>query len=254
MSNGIVVGAIQARMGSTRLPGKVLAPILGMPMVGRIIERTLQSKYLDKVIITTTTEPSDNELVEFAMKNNINCFRGSVDDIVDRLCGAANHVNAGILVRIWGDSPLTDFELIDQAVEKLLTENLDYVCSGIIGKLTFPGGVDIQVYTRKALEFIRDNTRDPFYREFPADYIIRNSDSFRWGIIQNDEDMSHIHLTVDYPEDLELIRALYAELYKEGKLFTFRESVELIKKQPDIFKNSTEMLRNDDYFLRRKMN
>jgi spore coat polysaccharide biosynthesis protein SpsF len=123
----VIVGAIQARMGSTRLPGKVLAPILGRPMAWRIFERARHSKHLDQVVIATTTEPSDDELVRFAEQNNIGCYRGRVDDIVERLCSTAQRFQADVLVRIWGDCPFVDPEVIDQALEKLLAENLDYV-------------------------------------------------------------------------------------------------------------------------------
>lgn len=248
----MVLGVIQARMGSTRLPGKVLAPILGKPMIWRIFERVLQSRYMDKTVIATTIEPSDDELARFAEQNDIGYYRGSVDDIVDRLCGTAQYFRADVLVRIWGDCPFADPEVIDQAVEKLLAENLDYVSNVIPGERTFPAGLDVEVYRRQILESIQVETEDEFYREFPFEYITRYPEQFRWGIIRNGEDQSHIYLTVDYPQDLELARAIYAQFYRPDKLFSFREVVAFMQKHPDMVKDGANLPRNTDYLQKRR--
>jgi spore coat polysaccharide biosynthesis protein SpsF (cytidylyltransferase family) len=247
----MIIGIVQARMGSTRLPGKVLAPILGKPMIWRILERVMRARCLDRTVIATTTEPSDDELATFAEENDIGCYRGSVDDIVDRYCGAAQHFKADIIVRIWGDCPFIDPEVIDQAVDRLLANNLDHVNTFMRDERTFPYGMDLEAYRRQTLEAIRNQTEDHFFREFPFEYIMRFPEQFRSDIIRCQENLAHIHLTVDYPQDLELARAIYAALYNAETPFSFREAVKLVTEQPDISKNRANLTRNADY-LRKK--
>ena len=248
----MILGVVQARMASTRLPGKVLAPIMGKPMVRRILDRMLLSRSLDRVVIATTTERSDDELVGFAEREGIEYHRGSVDDIAERLLGAAERFEADVLARIWGDCPFIDPLVIDEAVNKLLAEDLDYVSNTVPGERTFPRGLDVEVYRRRTLESMRDGTRDGFYREFPLEYITQQPDRFRWDVIRNDRDLSHIQLTVDYPQDLELARTIYSALHGFNGAFSYREAVAFMQSHPEMLSASSRLPRNVDYLRRRK--
>ena len=247
-----VLVAIQARMGSTRLPAKVVAPILGKPMVWRIVERVGQSRTVDRVVLATTTESADDALVGLAEEWSIGCYRGSVDDLVERLLGAAEHFGADVLVRIWGDCPFADPEVIDRAVETLLSNDLDYVSNTVPGQRTYPGGLDVEVYRRSTLEAIRDSTEDGFYREFPLEYVTGHSDRFRWSVIRHEEDLSYVQLTVDYPEDLEVARLVYSALYRSDGPFSFREAVAIVQQDPGLGGASSRLPRNVEYLQKRR--
>jgi len=251
MQDLTIVAAIQARMGSTRLPGKVLLPVLGKPLVWRIFERLQYSKWITKVVVATTTESSDDALAQFVAAQGIGCFRGKVDDIVQRLTGTAQAFDSDILVRIWGDCPFVDSAIIDQAIAMLLNHGYDYVSNVIQGERTFPGGLDVEVYRRQVLETIDRETQDMFFREFPFEYVMRHADKFRRATLTNSVDLSQIHITVDYPQDLELARKIYARLYRPEAPFSLQEILELLQSEPDMWQGNSELARNFDYFRKK---
>ncbi|CAK0768322.1 spore coat polysaccharide biosynthesis protein SpsF [Gammaproteobacteria bacterium] len=254
--NPRVVGIIQARLGSSRLPRKVLADLQGEPMIGRILERISLARCIQATGIATTTESSDDDLVEYSQRLGIGVYRGSVDDLAARLYGAAHAFGAEVIVRIWGDCPCADPAVIDLAVERLLVEDLDYISNSItidatnsiVLTRTYPYGLDLEVYQTAVLGRLCATTIDPFYREFPFEWVKAHSAELRVGTMPLTENWSHIYLTVDYPEDLALIREIYQGLYQPGIAFGWREVVDWLKRQPELIDRVTNLIRNPEYY------
>jgi len=242
-----VAAIIQARLGSTRLPRKVLADLHGQPMLQRIVERVKLAQRIQLPIIATTTEHSDDDLEDYARELGIACHRGPTDDLALRLCGAANSINADLMVRIWGDCPCVDPAIIDEALDILIRDNLDYVNNSIVAGRTYPYGLDIEVYRVTVLEQLCATTDDPFYREFPFEWIMAQGNKLRRANLRLSDDWSRYHLTVDYPEDLALVRALYQDLYRPGIAFSWREAVTWLNQHPELMQRVDHLTRNPEY-------
>lgn len=244
--NGSTAAFVQARLGSRRLPHKVLLPLVGEPMVWRLVERLRESSALDTVVVGTTTEPSDDDLEAFCRDRGIPVHRGPVDDIVERMCGAAAHVGAERLVRAWGDSPLIDPGMVTMAVQRVESERLDYFSTGF-PRRTLPGGLDFEVYSVSALERIRAGTSERFFREYPLEYV-RDRDDFPRGTLEWKEDLSHLTLTVDYPEDLALVDRIYREmLTAHGPAFELEQVLHYLEAHPDLESGRDDLPRNVEY-------
>lgn len=223
-----IAAIIQARMASTRFPGKVLTPIVGKPMLWHIAYRAQQSKYIDDVIITTTQNPEDDVIIELAKAHGWGFYRGSnVNDIVDRYYNAALKYDVGIIVRLWGDSPLIDSEVIDQLIEEALLRNADVA---ITSRQTFPEGLNLEVYTFEAIKRICYWTNKPLFREFPIEYINESKDAFKLVTVTNNVGLSGMHLTLDYPDDLKLITSIFEGLFDEKRVFHLSDIVTFLSK------------------------
>lgn len=207
------IAIIQARMGSTRLPGKMMIDLVGKPVVAHVIERVRQSKLLSDVVLATTTDPSDDILATWAEKNNISCFRGSVTDVLDRYYQAAREYRADCVVRVTGDCPLADTSVIDAVIEKYVNDGVDYTSN--VHPPTFPDGLDIEVFSFAALERAWQEAKLPSEREHVTPYIWKHPELF---VITNHElrieddafDLSSHRWTLDTPEDLEFLRRVMA--------------------------------------------
>jgi spore coat polysaccharide biosynthesis protein SpsF len=241
----LIAVIVQARMGSTRLPGKVLKKILGEPMLWHLVNRVKKSRYVDTLIIAATEDKKDDAIEIFANEYHLGIYRGSEKDIVDRYYNAARKYNADIVVRIWGDCPLIDPEIIDKTIEQFLSYKAEYANNS--NPPTFPFGMTIEIYSFNTLERIWKETRDPFFREYPFEYIYANKESFKTVYVKNDVDLSDIHLTVDYIEDFELITKIFEDLYSEHMVFNMKDILELIDKHPGLRVMNKEMKRNIEY-------
>lgn len=240
-----VVAVVQARLGSSRLPGKVLADLAGRPLVHQIIRRLEQADEVDEVALTTSDDPSDDPLVEACRPLGVAVHRGPVDDIVGRLAGAAEGSGADVLVRVWGDCPFVDPAVVDRGVRILRERDADYVSNGVQGQRTYPTGLDIEVYRRSLLDRMADELDDPKLREFPSEFVTR-SDA-RVELLQLDTDLSALYLTVDYPADLEAARAIYAIL-DERRLGPDLDSLRsLLAEQPELAERFADAPRNIEY-------
>lgn len=255
-----VVAAIQARLGSTRLPRKALLPILGRPMLEHIVERIHFAARVDEIVLATTEAAEDDELVNAAEKMGIRTSRGPVDDIVERLYRAADDTGADILVRVWGDCPCVDPAVVDQAVAMLEAEQLDYVSNSMAGLgnsddgflRTYPYGLDIQVFRTPVLARMRA-TDDPFYREFPEDFLRDYAAEFRLGALRHEDDCSDVYVTVDYRADFDTICAVFEHLYVPERAFGFEEVVTLLRQHPEIDVRNTPLARNIEYIAKKKL-
>jgi len=240
-----VIAIIQARMGSTRLPGKSMAVISGKPLLVHIIERINASKTIDTIIIATTQLSEDDVLEKLAIENHVACYRGSTDDVLDRFYQAAKKFKADVIVRITADDPFKDPEILDSFVIYLLEHpGLDYVSNTI--KPTYPEGLDIEVFRFGALETAWRFAKLPSEHEHVTAFIWKNPDTFRCVNIENDEDLSGYRWTLDYQEDLQFTKEIYKKLNDKG-IFHMHDILDLLKKYPHLSKINANHTRNEGY-------
>jgi spore coat polysaccharide biosynthesis protein SpsF len=205
-----VVAIIQARMRSTRLPGKVLADVGGRPMLCRVCDRARQAELVDQVVVATTFHPDDDQIVDQCRRMRLPCFRGSAEDVLDRYHQAAGAYQAEAVVRITADCPLIDPQVIDLVVSAFLQHWPDYASN--ILRRTWPRGQDTEVIRAAALaRACREATR-PYQRTHVTPYLYQHPESFRLLSVTGPEDLGEGRWTVDLPEDLDFVRAIYRRL------------------------------------------
>lgn len=228
-----IVAIIQARMGSTRLPGKVLLKVLNKPLLAYQVERVKRAKLINEIVIATTTKEIDQEIVDFCELMSISYYRGSEEDVLSRYYEAASIFNADIVVRLTSDCPLIDPEIIDLVVNELLMNmnQIDYASNTL--QRSFPIGMDIEVMSISLLETINRLDLSKSFREHVTPYIY-NSGNFNIKQIRQEPNKSHIRLTVDCPEDFSLIQNIIEEIYPNNPLFTLQDIYELFEKKPHL--------------------
>ncbi len=219
---------IQARLGSTRLPGKVLLDLAGEPMLARVVERVRRARRVDDVLVATTTETRDDPLAALCAERGWPCFRGSENDVLDRYYRAAKSVGADLVVRITSDCPLIDPAVIDSAIDGLELQAADY-CANVIRR-TYPRGLDVEVFTFAALETAWQEDDRPESREHVTQFILRNPDRFAQTNMSYDEDHSAFRWTVDTLEDFDLIGKIYAHFGRDD--FPWTDALGLLAAHP----------------------
>jgi len=232
-----VVAIIQARTGSTRLPGKVLKEIVGKPMLWHVIRRVKAAKLVNKLVVATTNKDDDKRVIEIAKELGVESFAGNEEDVLDRFFQAARKYKADIIVRITADDPFKDPVIIDKIIKIFLKnqDKVDYVSNTI--KPTYPEGIDVEVFSFKALENAWRESSSKFDREHVTSYIWLNPQRFRLVNVENESgDFSHLRWTVDTQEDLDFIREIYKRLYREGRIFLMDEILSLLESEPKITK------------------
>jgi spore coat polysaccharide biosynthesis protein SpsF len=242
-----VVAIIQARMGSTRLPGKVLRDIAGKPMLWHVIERVKRCKTIDQIVVATTVKEEDKQVIELARNCGVETFAGSEDDVLDRYYQAAKRFKADIVVRITSDCPLVDPVIVDKVVGYYTDniEKIDYVNTAP----SFPEGVDTEVFSFNALETAWRDAKKRYEREHISIYMHENPAIFRLDTIENDEDLSHIRFTVDRMEDLTAVKEIFRYLYKDGNVFYMQDILTLLEEKPEIMEINKNALRNEGFLM-----
>ena len=236
-----IAAIIQARMGSTRLPNKVMKPILGFPMIELLLARLERARQIDQIIVATSLNDNNNPLVEYIQRLGYVCIRGNENDVLERYLFAARQVNADVIVRITGDCPLIDPDLVDAAVKQFKLDNVDYLSN--IGPATYPDGLDIEVLTLAALERAGRETHDRFDREHVTPYL-RKPGLFKTSTISHDEDLSLLRWTVDEPADFEVISAVFHHFAPDIH-FSWTDVLELQNKKSNIFAANRDINRNE---------
>jgi spore coat polysaccharide biosynthesis protein SpsF len=219
------VAIIQARMGSTRLPGKVLRKIEGKSMLARVAGRLRQASLLDAIVVATTDQSRDDAIVEECRRIPVAVFRGSELDVLDRYFMAAQAHRSDTVVRVSADCPLIDPEVVDQVVGVFGHEKPDYASNTL--ERTYPRGLDTEVMTFGCLQRAWTEAHEPYQRVHVTPYIYQNPDKFRLRSIISEKDYSHYRWTVDTPEDLQFVRTLYALLENEDR-FSWREVLRVL--------------------------
>jgi spore coat polysaccharide biosynthesis protein SpsF (cytidylyltransferase family) len=242
-----VVAVLQARVSSSRLPGKALKPILGRPMLRHQIDRVRRAASLGELVVATSVDGSDDAIAALCADAGVACFRGSLDDVLDRVYQAARRHSAAAIVRLTGDCPLADPATIDEVVAVFRRSAFDLVRTDD----SFPDGLDVEVVSAAALERAwRDATR-PSDREHVTLFINRQPELFRIGMYQSERDRSHLRLTVDEPQDFELVERIYGELYPRNAAFTSADVFALLDERPDLVALNRGIRRNEG--LRRSL-
>jgi len=241
----MVVGVLQVRMGSTRLPGKVLLEIMGKPMLLLQIERLLRASEIDKLIIATTTNSDDDQIEELIESIGLECYRGSEDDVLDRYYQAASKYLPEYIVRLTGDDPLTDPELIDKMIQEIKANGCDAVTNTM--NATFPEGLDASVITYQALKKAWENAKLSSQREHVTPYILENESLFNVEHYTQENDMSTLRWTVDYQEDFDFVKSVYEALYEKNPEFKSADIYELLDKNPQLLNINNNFKRNEGY-------
>jgi spore coat polysaccharide biosynthesis protein SpsF len=237
MTDQRTVAIIQARMGSTRLPGKVLEPIQGDPMLCWVVDRTRLAESIDEVVVATTIERADDAIFELSQQKDYPFYRGSPGDVLDRYWQAANLHDADVVVRITADCPLIDPGLIDDAVETLVTSKpqLDFVANRLPWERTYPIGLDVEVCWSRVLGEAWRDAKETHQREHVMPFIYEHPDRFRTLLLNAEDDYGELRWTVDTVEDLEFIRQLVKGL--PGRLdFNWRDVLRVLEANPELAK------------------
>lgn len=236
-----IVAIVQARMGSTRLPNKVMKPICSIPMIELLLTRLAKAKEVTQIVVATSTDERNLPLVKHVQKLGYACEQGSENDVLDRYLQVAKAHQADVIVRITGDCPVVDPELVDEVIRQFKFANVDYFSN--IDPPTFPDGLDIEVFTFDALEKASKETHDSFDREHVTPYL-RRPGIYKTKSMQHSENLSSLRWTVDELSDFDVIEKVFQ--YFHPKLdFTWGDVLALQKQQPDLFSNNKHLIRNE---------
>lgn len=212
-TKGKFVAIIQARIGSTRLPGKALLDIAGRPMLLHVIERMQRSEEIDKIVVATTHNERDDEIEDFCKKHEVSFYRGSENDVLDRYYQCAKEYAADIVVRVTSDCPLIDPRVVDMVINEYKKGESDY--SSNIVERTYPRGMDVEVFSFKALAKAHREAHEDYQREHVTPFIHENPEKFILTNVLGDEDFSRYRITVDTPEDMEMVSRLYIKVFDD---------------------------------------
>ncbi len=228
------VAVVQARMGSTRLPGKVLADLDGRPLLALVLERAAAAPGLDAVAVATPDLARDDAIADFCAREDVACVRGSETDVLDRYHRAAAALDAAVVVRITADCPLIDPEVIGRLLDLRSRDELDYAgnATGALppGRNRFPDGLDCEAFTAAALDRAWREATDPADREHVTPFMGRNA-GLRRGVLEAERDYGNERWTVDHPSDLELVRVVVERL---GRRAGYREILSLLEREPQL--------------------
>ena len=240
-----VVAIVQARMGSTRLPGKILKLASGKTLLEHLISRLRRADSIDKIIIATTNSENDEAVCRLAKKIGVSCFRGSESDVLDRYYQAAKEFKADVVVRITGDCPLIDPDIVDRVVTQYLkfVDEFDYVSN--VRPPTYPDGMDVEVFSIKTLETFWKKAGLQSEREHVTAYLTDHMRDFRVMNVTSEQDHSNLRLTVDNPEDLKLVRCIIRALFAEKKYFDLKDILSFLKTRTDLSLINSHIKRNE---------
>lgn len=228
-----IIAFVQARMASTRLPGKVLADVAGVPMLIRVVTRARRANSLDGVVVATSDANENDAIAEACQAHGIDCFRGDETDVLDRFAQAARAFKADVIVRITGDCPMIDPLLIDQTVQAMQGAGARFAANRLPGDRSFPVGLDVEVCTFDALDEAWRRADQPYEREHVMPYLYQGTPADDVVLVRNEEDLSHMRWTVDEPSDLELVRRIY-DAFNGRDDFAWREVLALVNSDPSL--------------------
>ena len=247
---------IQARMGSTRLPGKVMMPAdKDNPMLFSVIKQIEKSKLIEKIVVATTELDEDHVIEKFLDKLDITCFRGNSEDVLDRYYNCAQKFSFSTIVRITGDCPLNDYNVIDKTIKGFLDQEYDYMSNS--RPVTYPYGISVEVFSFNALKKAWKEAKKPSEREHVTPYFYNHPEKFHIGNIKYKKNISKIRIMVDHKEDLVLVREVFKNIQKRPILLEdiieyFKDNEELIKINQNFLPNEgfLKSLNKDKEFLK----
>lgn len=226
-----VVAIVQARMGSTRLPGKVLMNLGGVTVLGRVVNRLRRASLIDQVVVATANSAPNSAIMRECEDLSVECFAGSEDDVLDRYYQGSRAYSARNIVRITSDCPLIDSDLVDETICVFRQKCADY--SSNVCPRTYPRGLDCEVFTAAALERAWKETRQAYEREHVTPYFYEHPELFRLAFIRGEQDHSQYRWTLDTSKDLKLLREIYARFGNRDD-FSWREVIALMVREPKL--------------------
>ncbi len=234
----MILAILQARMSSSRLPGKVLTPILGIPMLQHQLQRLSRCKSIDKLVVATSTEPSDDPLASMCEQIGQPCYRGDLNNVLKRFYDCAQSYQSEQdqpthIVRLTGDCPLIDATVVDAVVNKHVRQEYDYTTNAY--PQSYPDGLDVEVMTAQTLNTIYQKATQPDEIEHVTFYVRRYAEDFSIGTQACDQDLSKQRWTVDYPEDFALTKAVFEGLYGQDPHFNYQQVLTFLQHNPDVF-------------------
>lgn len=236
------LAVLQARMSSTRLPGKVMLPLLGEPMLVRQLERIRRADRIDGVVIATSTDASDDVIAQVARSQGTGLVRGPLDDVLQRFVMAIEEFSPDIVVRLTADCPLASPTVIDAVIEHFGSSQADY-CSNTLTP-TFPDGLDAEVVSARVLLDVAGLSTDPAEREHVTLGVYRRADRYRLASYTGARDLSSLRWTVDTQADYEFVRAVYEELYPVDPSFDIDDILALLDRRPELRRTTADEARN----------
>ena len=229
-----IIGIIQARLGSTRLPKKVMLDLAGRPVLWHIYNRLKKCTTLDEVVISTGEYINNKEICDFATANNLHLFVGNEKDLIDRLYKTALKYDADAIVRITGDCPLVDPNIVDMLVTEFIEKMKQFDIVTNVEKRTFPHGLDVEVISTKTLKKLWEEINELELREWFPFFIQKNPDMFKILNIENNNDFSKLRWTIDYLEDYEFLQKIYENLFTSQQIFYMQDIIDLLTKNPKL--------------------
>jgi len=238
-----LVAIVQARLSSSRLPGKVLMKLGGKTVLNHIFERLERCIGIDQLVIATSRDKSDDPIEKWARSHKIDFYRGSLDDVLERYYEAALMYKAQAILRITGDCPLIDPETISELIDKFRSSDKDGYC--LAGE--FPDGLDSQIFSFNAIEKAHKNAKLLSEREHVGPYIENNKELFKIGLYKKFNNLSHHRWTLDEPKDYEFLKEVFDNLYLKNNQFSVLDLLNFLDSNPDIFKINSNIIRNQGY-------
>jgi spore coat polysaccharide biosynthesis protein SpsF len=240
----MILAILQARMSSSRLPGKILKPLAGQPMILRQIERVRRARSIDRLIIATSNDASDDDLAALCEDYDIECFRGDLNDVLKRFHDAAQTVRPDHVMRLTGDCPLADPEVIDRLSAFYHAGNYDYATNAV--EPTWPDGLDAELFRHECLEKTYHEATLPSDREHVTPWI-RKQPFYKIGHLKGPHDYSALRWTVDEPADYELASIIYDRFYPQNPAFTTADILRYLDERPELKTWNTTHKRNEGY-------
>ena len=231
----MIVAIIQARMGSSRLSGKIMLEACNKPLLKHMIERIQFTETVDEIVVATSTNKHDDIIEDFCKENKILCFRGSENDVLSRYKMAADMVHADIIVRLTSDTPLLDHIILDKVVQVYTKNKYDYVSNCLPLPRTYPDGMNVEVFSKKILDEMYYNAKKPSEREHVSLYVVMQPKKYKMYRVDYLNDVSHYRFNLDYELDYKLIKEIFENLYYENQHFTMEDIIKFLETNPSIF-------------------
>ena len=225
--------------------GKIFMEINNKPLIWHVVNRLTYTELIDDIIVATTTDKKDDATEEWCKKNEINCYRGSEDDVLNRFYSAATAFPCDVIVRVTADDPFKEPKIIDMIIKKLMDENLDLSCN--VFPPSFPEGLDCEVFTFNVLETMEKTTNDPYDREHVTPYIYNNPDKFKIGNVTSSHQLSQFRWTIDNQEDYEMINTIYEKRTNEEEILLMEEILKILEENPEIAEINSNVKRSGMY-------
>lgn len=238
-----VVAIIQARMSSTRLSGKVLMPLAGKLVLEHVVDRIRACKTIAEIVVATSTDQTDDAIQAWCQNAGVSCYRGSLNDVLDRYYQAAKIHGADAVVRITADCPAVDPTIVDEVVNGFLAGAYEFY--GLAGE--FPDGLDCTVFAFSALERAWREAKLPSEREHVGPYIEKQPEIFKSGGLKKFTGLSHHRWTLDEPRDYEFLQAVFSRLYREDRIFLANDVLALLENEPELMNINSSIVRNEGY-------